>query len=349
MTRDWLDHPEPYNGPETFRAHWQRRWWKIIFQNPDGSFSWSDLNKNKWYYLTQDNRRARPCHPQGPFYLLKADGSALEYQVEASSHYHHVCEWGMDFHCWADLEPFMEGSVLPAGTELTAATTGRLVAPEVVKPVLASAQEIRLTEAELEEADRPAYEEPENTFTVSCLDPSRPDCMVWKPTSEGCRWEKTGAHHGGGGCLAIENHYSDVGMWEQSSLGPQQWSNPFLANQRYRLSAWVRIERSDIDSSEGGPQIGAEFVQSQGPAYVSDHIVEPAAWSQPPVGVDTPVAPGLDWTYLEVITPPCPSFAIYARLYLRFRGRGTAYFSNVRWERVDSDEGGYDPQPKQRR
>ncbi len=71
MTRDWQWQFEPSVGPEAFRQHWRRRWVRIIFQNPDGSFSWSDLNKTKWYHLTMDNRRARLCHAQGYLYLLK--------------------------------------------------------------------------------------------------------------------------------------------------------------------------------------------------------------------------------------------------------------------------------------
>ena len=47
MTRDWGSDRNPYTGPEGFTKDWKRRWVKIILQNPDGSYSWSDLNKNK--------------------------------------------------------------------------------------------------------------------------------------------------------------------------------------------------------------------------------------------------------------------------------------------------------------
>ncbi|MHB9024243.1 MAG: hypothetical protein ACYC7E_08715 [Armatimonadota bacterium] len=335
MIRDWLQQPEPTVGPEGFRSHWKRRYTAIIFQNPDGSFSWSDLNKTKWYHLTRDNRRARPCHPQGLLYLLKENGEALEYRCDAPSHYHHVCEWGMDFHFWLDLEPYMRGTVLPAGTTITGTTTARLVNPEVTQPILESAQELILTPQEFAEADLPAYEEPENSFTVSALD--RLDAQNWTPTSEGCRWERSGGYKEGSGCLVIQNAYAAEGSWEQRSTGPQQWGNPFLARARYRLSAWVKVENSRCDTSDLGPQIGVEFLQSNGPAPVSQHVVVDGGWSPQLNGTGKPIVDHIDWTYIELITPPCPSNVLYGRLKLRFSGRGTAYFSNVRWELVEDE------------
>ncbi len=331
MTHDWQWQFEPSVGPGAFRQHWRRRWVNLIFQNPDGSYSWSELNKTKWAHLTMDNRRARPCHPQGYLYLLKENGEALEYKCDATSHYHHVCEWGMDFHFWCDLAPFLKGTVLPAGTRLTAATTVRLVGSEVTAPILAEASKMDLTEREFAQANLPAYEEPENTFAVSALE--RLDAQCWTPTSEGCRWEKTGAHHGEGGCLVIHNEYSNVGSWEQSALGPQQWGNPFLAGARYRLSAWVRVENGDFDT-QGGPDVGVEFMQSNGPAYVSSKEWVDCGWSDSLIRLDEPRPDMSSWHYVELITPPCPGFAIYGKLKLRLIGRGTAYFSNVRWEMV---------------
>ena len=330
MTHDWQWQIEPSVGPEAFRQHWRRRWVSVIMQNPDGSYAWSELNKTKWGNLTLDNRRARPCHAQGYLYVLKESGEALEYKCDADSHYHHVCEWGMDFHFWCDLAPYLRGTVLPAGTKLTAATTVRLVGAAVTGPLLAGAAEMRLTERELAQADLPAYEEPENTFAVSALE--RLDAQLWAPHSEGCRWEKTGAHHGGGGCLVVHNDYSNVGEWEQSALGPQQWGNPFLAGARYKVSAWVRVEEGEFDSDGGGPQVGAEFMQSNGPAYVSTKEWMDMGWSRSLLRSDRDMPDLGGWNYVELITPPCPSFAIYGKLKLRLTGRGTAYFSNVRWE-----------------
>ncbi|MHB9133334.1 MAG: hypothetical protein ACYDBB_19885 [Armatimonadota bacterium] len=333
MTHDWLGQPEPMVGPDSFRKNWQRRYTSIIFQNPDGSFSWSDLNKTKWHRLTMDNRRARPCHPQGLLYVAKEDGSAIEYRTDAPSHYHHVCEWGMDFHFWMDLQPFMHGTVIPAGTTLTCKTTARLVDPEVTRPIFTQAQEIMLTERERFIADRPAYEEPENTFTVSGLE--RLDAQVWQPTSEGCRWEKTGGYCNGAGCLVIQNNYSNIGAWRQTSLGPSQWGNPLLMGARYRLSAWVKVEHCECDTTEAGPMIGVEFGQYNGPAVRSPRVPVDGGWSQPLISVTKPVPTQINWTYLEVITPPCPSYALVNSLILRFHGRGIAYFSNVRWEMVE--------------
>lgn len=335
MIRDWGPDRGPYTGPEGFTRRWKRRWFQIIFQNPDGSYSWSDLHKWKWFYLTLDNRTARLCHPQGSFYLLKADGSGLEYQVDAPSHYHHVCEWGMDFHCWADLEPSMEGTVIPAGTRIEANTTARLVGPEVIEPLLEQAQEICLTEAEHRKAYLPAYEEPENTLTASVLDEGRMDAWRWEPTSEGCRWEKTGGHREGTGCLVIENDYSMSGRWEQVFTGSSQWGNPFVPGAHYRLSAWVKVENADIDTWERGPQVGALFASSTPWPFENPSKTLDCGWSEPLVDVDKPAGDRIDWTYVELITPPGPEFASYCALRLQFCGRGTACFSGVRWARVE--------------
>ena len=335
MTRDWLFQPEPYVGPESFRLSWQRRYVAIIFQNPDGSFSWSDLNKTKWYHLRLDNRRARPCHANGALYLLKEDGSGLEYRTDAPSHYHHVCEWGMDFHHWLDVEPFLHGSVIPAGTRLVCATTVRLVGREITEPVLRQAAEITLTTREREIADKPAYEEPENSFTVSGLE--RLDAQVWKPTGEGCRWEKTGGYHDGCGCLVIENNYSNIGAWEQPTLGPSQWGNPFLAGAAYRLSAWVRMEEGECDANDPGPQVGITMQQYNGPASSSPFQRIECGWSTPLIDRTKPLPATIAWHYIELIVPQCPSYVLNATLHLRFVGRGTVYFSNVRWEMIEAE------------
>ena len=335
MTRDWGSDRNPYTGPEGFTKDWKRRWVKIILQNPDGSYSWSDLNKNKWYWLTMDNMSARPCHPKGPFYLGTPDGSALEYKIDAPSHYHHVCEWAMDFHCWADLEPFLDGTVLPAGTRIEASNEVRLVGPEVAEPILEQAEEILLTETEFIKANLPAYEEPENTFTVSCLEPDRLDSWSWHPSSEGCRWEKTGGYKEGTGWLIIENKISGFGSWEEFFTGPSHWGNPFVKGARYRLSAWVKVDPCDCDALESGPQVGVLFSNSTAWPNENPSETQNSGWSDPLTGPGAARQKRIPWTCIEVVTEPCPSHGGMAALRLRFTGRGTAYFSCVRWELVD--------------
>lgn len=335
MTRDWLFQPEPYVGPDSYRLNWRRRYVAVIFQDPDGSFAWSDLNKTKWGHLSQDNRRARPCHPQGLQYLLQEDGSALEYRCDAPSHYHHVCEWGMDFHYWMDVAPFLRGTIIPAGTTFTCTTAVRLVGAEVTAPVLQQAREITLTPREFAFADKPAYEEPENTFAVSALE--RLDAQVWYPQNEGCRWERSGGYREGTGCLVIHNDYGNIGSWEQASLGPSQWGNPFLAGARYRLSAWVKVENFETDANQPGPQVGVTLCQYNGPAASTPPQLIDCGWSASPFNMETPIVDHLDWTYIELTIPHCPSYVLNGVLKLRFIGRGTAYFSGVKWEMVEAE------------
>ena len=330
MARDWLEQYEPYAGPDNYRSQWKRAYVGIVFQDPDGSFARSNLNKTKWHNLTLDNRRARPCHPKGLLYVLKESGEALEYRCDAPSHYHHVCEWGMDFHFWCDLDPFLRGSVLPAGTRIVGTTTSRFVGPDVTRPVVADARPIELTALERRNADRPAYEEPENTFMVSALD--RMDAQVWQPASEGCSWQRSGGHAPGAGCLVIRNDYSAIGEWRQASLGPSQWGNPFIPGARYRLSAWVRVDDFQPDPSQSaGPQVGVEFTQYNGPAASSAATIVDGGWSPSLVTVFRPLPTRIDWTRIELLAT-CPSYVLNATLKLRLHGRGTVYFSGVRWE-----------------
>lgn len=330
MAKDWTGHPEPYCGPEAFRKSWKRRYINIMFQDPDGGYSISDLCKHKWSNLVKDNRCARPCHPKGMLYLLKENGEALAYKCDADSHYHHVCEWGMDFHYWLDIEPYMKGTVIPKGTEMKAATTGRLADSSETKPLVEGAKKIELTEREAFFSNVPAYEEPENTFTVCGLE--RLDSQTWNPTSEGCSWEKTGGYKDGCGCLVIKNNYSNTGSWEQGSLGPAQWGNPFFAGAKYRLSAWVKIDDIEYNAGASGPQLGVVFNQYNGTGSSAEIENIHGGWSDPIISVKKPPTGPIDWTYIELITSPCPAYVLNAGLILKFEGRGTGRFSNVRWE-----------------
>ncbi len=336
MTHDWIGQIEPYNGPDNYRHNWQRRYDRIIFQDPDGTFAWSDLTKRKWHYLTNDNRRSRPCKANGYLYVLKPDGEALEYLTEAPSHYHHVCEWGMDFHFWCDMGPFMRGAIIPAGTLITAATTARLVDSTTTAPLLASARAIELTPAERAIADRPAYEEPVNTFAVSALD--RIDSLWWEATSEGCFWERQGGYSPGHGCLGIRTAYSPVGSWEAGGIGPSQWANPFVPGGRYRLSAWVKVDDLVPDPSQTqGPQLNAVFMHYDGPASGSPVRKVDCGWSASLVRIDRPLPTSIPWTRVELITSPCPSNVLHMTLTLRMHGRGIARFSDVRWQLLEPD------------
>ena len=334
MSRDWLEYHEPCTGPDGFRQHWKRDFVSVIFQDPDGGFSTAELNKTLWLNLTRDNRRSRPCAAQGLLYLVKDTGQAIECDIDAPSHYHHVCEWGIDFHAWCDLDPFARGSIIPAGTKIVCTTVSRLVDREAVAPVLARARRIELTPEERAVADRPAYEEPENSFTVSALD--RLDAQTWEATSEGCSWRRDGGYKPGSGCLVIHTDYAPSALWQQSALGSQQWGNPIADGSRYRLSAWVRFENFVPDPSQTlGPQVGVELKQYNGPAVGSTQTMIDYGWSQSLVDNRLPLPTEIGWTKIELVTTPVPNFVLGGVLKLRMSGRGTAYFSNVRWEEID--------------
>jgi hypothetical protein len=331
MSRDWRDVPEPSVGQDSFTAVWRRCYTEVIFQNEDGSYHWSDLNKAKWAHLIQDNRRARPCHPQGELYLVKDDGSALCYRVDAPTHYHHICEWGMDFHFWLDLKPFMRGGVIPAGTEIVASTEMRLVDAAHVAAIKEGAHLIELTARERARADQPLYEEPENSFQRSALD-YLDSAQVWQPSSEGCAWERESGYEGSG-ALVVRNSNAKYGEWFQDALGPSQWGNPFVPGGRYRFSAWVKEEDIEWDSNDPGAQIGVEFTQFNGPAVASTATLVEGGWS-PGWGAHLPWITEMEWQKISIVVQ-APSNSLRAKLRLRFIGRGAVYFSRVRWEEVE--------------
>jgi len=334
MTHDWQMHYEPYVGPETFRKTWKRDYVRVIFQNPDGTFHTSELNKTKWHNLTLDNRRARLCHPQGLLYVVKDTGEALEIRCDAPSHYHHVCEWGMDFHFWCDVEPFLQNGVLKAGTVISGTTVTRLVSAEVVDSVLRRAAPIELTERERFIADLPAYEEPENTFAVSALE--RLDAQPWQPMSEGCAWDRHDGRTPGRGCLIIVNDRACDGSWRQDMLGPSQWGNPFVPGGRYGFSAWVRMDAIRQEPNWPVPMIGVEAFQYDGPASSSPPRKVEMGWKQLGLAPQHLRAGRMDWTHVELVTPPFPSYVLRASLILRLVGRGAVRFADVRWE-LDSE------------
>ena len=338
MLLDWIGYPEPYSGADTFRKHWKREYVSIILENPDHTFSWSELNKTKWLNLISDNRRSRPCAGKGAFYIVKSSGEALEFMLDAPSHYHHVCEWGMDFHAWCDLEPFSKNSIIPKNTEITCLASYSLVDASKVQPILKQAKRIELTDAEKANADRPAYEEPESQFVLSVLD--HLDAHPWLPTSEGCSWERTGGYKPDSGCLIINNHYSDTGSWEVSEWGVQSWGNPLIPGSRYKMSAWAKVEsfQPDLSNMNGtpGPQVGADLLHYNGPSVGATTTTCQCGWSPSVVSVFKPLPTQLDWTYIELITPHIPNNVQKGILKLRFSGRGKCYFSNVRWEPTES-------------
>lgn len=331
MTRDWIGVIEPTVGPDTFRAHWKRDYDRIIFQDPDHSYSWTELNRAKTHAMVNDNQRARPCDSKGTLYLVKDNNDALEYSCDVSSHYHHICEWGMDYHCWLDAGDYAKDGVIAKGTVIEAATTVKLVGSDVIEPVLKSAKYIDLTEREKFHFNLPAYEEPENTFTKSVLE-SHCDAQHWQPTSEGCSWQKDGGYKPDTGCLVIHNNFSQTGSWIVPLLGPSHWCNPFDPGAQYRMSAWVKLE--DMETMFGGPSIGIEFTNYHGlgTARKTEKINGGQASLDP---FECPQwTPNREWTYLEFITCSCPSYVLRSTMTVKLEGYGKAYFSNIRWELI---------------
>ncbi|MFW6039068.1 MAG: hypothetical protein ACOC9P_01160, partial [bacterium] len=257
-------------------------------------------------HLLQDNRRARPCAARGVTYIVADDGSALAYRCAAPSHYHHVCEWGMDFHFWCDLEPFASNGVIPAGTQICCTTEVRRVERDTVAPILANARQLELTEEERRRADAPAYEEPTSRFTTSILE--RDDAVPWQPGGEGCTWDRNGGRERGTDCLVIRNDVCHQSAWMQPCVGPSFWGNPLVAGARYVLSAWVKLDTFEPDPTQTpGPQLGTQFVQYEhGPGANQPPRLVEAGWSDPIVTPFQPLPHETDWQHVRLITCPCP-------------------------------------------
>jgi len=131
----------------------------------------------------------------------------------------------------------------------------------------------------------------------------------------------------------IRNDASFVGEWQQQQVGPSQWGNPFIGGARYRLSAWVKLEDFEPDPSQTpGPQLGLELFQYNGLALFAESQMLDCGWSEPLIGQRKVLRSSIDWTYIELVSRPCPPHALRAVVKCRLTGRGRAYFSNVRFE-----------------
>ena len=98
---------------------------------------------------------------------------------------------------------------------------------------------------------------------------------------------------------------------------------------------WVKVDPCDCDALERGPQVGVLFANTTPWPFERPEKTLDCGWSEQLVGPDKPPPKRIPWTRIELVTPPCPDFANMAALRLRFTGRGTAYFSCVRWELVE--------------
>jgi len=326
MQEDWLGVREPYVGARNYRKDWQRRYFDIIVQTPHGKWLKTELNRQKLFHLERFNRRAFEMKRDGIFYIVRKDRSALKYEFDVESLFLHVCEWGNDFHFWSDFAREFKDGKIEKGRKLTFKYRVSDATSEEVRPLYDQAEKVQLTAEEYKAANQPAYEEPINTFKVSALEPV--DVQAWAPDEPG-RWEPNVGRQEGFGSVVLEHTKEASSCWQAKGIGSSQFCNPIAPNCRYRLCCYARVKDFVGYLHEAGPQLGVIFHHYNGPASAGAEKVD----------VQTAFSPARqaikdEWTYVELVTAPAPAYALNATLILKFEGMGTAYFTEVKFERL---------------
>jgi len=326
MQEDWLGVQEPYCGRQGFRKDWQRRYYDILVQTPDGRWLKTKLNRQKLFHLEKFNRRALELKRDGTLYVVRRDKSALKYEFDVDSLFLHICEWGNDFHFWSDFSRQFKDGRIEKGRTLTYRYRVSDAPAGEVAPLHEQAEEVELTPQEYQRANQPLYEEPVNTFRTSALEPI--DVRAWEPDETG-RWEPQVGRREGFGSVALRHSTMRTSYWRAEGIGPSQWCNPIAPNCRYRLSCYARVADAEGEPQGAGAQVGLVFHHYNGPAAAGARKVDIHAGFSP-----AGQAVRDEWTYIELLTDPAPAYALHATLLLRFEGKGTAYFTEVSFERV---------------
>ncbi len=125
--------------------------------------------------------------------------------------------------------------------------------------------------------------------------------------------------------LRIDHRDHGTSRWVATALGPAFGGSPFPENARYHLAAHVMTRRL-----EGQVSIALRF-HHPGKGSVYDMNDYETYRSRETVSAD------VDWTTLEVFTPPITPAPDRVHLVLQLAGKGSAWFDNVEFHaRVDA-------------
>lgn len=334
MQNDWLGVYEPTCGPDTFRKHWRRKVERYLFCEPSGRVRSIRFHRGLLFCLPRQNGRALPIKAGGWAGVLHTDGAGTLYEfIDGEATFGHICEYFFDTHFWHRLAVDPARPILPKGHTLRMAYRMREVPSEAMRKLVHNARPIEPTESEWRNhADVPIYEEPVNHFRTSWREDNAGDAWPWVPVA-GATWDrKVGRRQPGSLCLERVCKYAERisgGLWEVPRVGAHTLMNPLVPGARYRLSAFARTDRQILPPRQT-PALSITLHKYAGPATFAPEI-QPAAVFMGQARA--PFEPGR-WAKIEVISGPINGHVMGATLGCHFRGEGTAWFDEVRFEKL---------------
>ena len=322
MTQDWQGVMEPWFEEHCFTTQWRKRYTHAILNTAERG--WKKILLSKTGNSAQQfyNRHLLRCVSQSTFYYLKTDGNYLAISHDYPQGCgHHICEWGMDMHCYALFAKSGPDRLFSAGQEINLAYhIEELQADEIPKCVVAAS----LAEFEPEElklADAPIYEEPCCHFKASALD--HPDAQAWRLEGSGS-WQRDGGRRQDEGALLIEHgKQTKQSQWIFKFYGPSRACNPIPPMTKHKISAWVKATQSEKFALE------LRLTHFNGPAMVSSREVKVFQ-----VTLANILRSEGDWHYLECVTEPCGSYVLCGEIVFVYRGLGHALLSELAVARI---------------
>jgi len=322
MTQDWHGVVEPWFDEHCFTTRWKKRYTHAIL--PTAERGWRNilLSKTGNSAMQFYNRHLLRCVPGSTFYYLKTDGNYLAITHDhPQPSGHHICEWGMDMHCYALFEKSGPDCLFRAGRQIELAyRIEELPAAEVPAHVV-SAPPAEFTPDELALVDAPIYEEPCCHFTASALD--YPDAQAWRLEGEGC-WQRDGGRQPHEGALVLDHHEAGKeSQWIFRFFGPSRACNPIPSLSRHKIAAWVKAAQPQDVTLE----LRLSHFNGSG-MYASREV------TVYPVTAANILHSEGDWHYLECITEPCGVYVLCGEIVFRYHGIGAASLSELSIKRL---------------
>ncbi len=322
MTQDWRGIQEPWFDEHCFTTEWRKRYTHAFLHTAERGWRKIILSKTRNSVQQFYNRHLLRCIPRSTFYYLKTDGAylAIGHDYPQGSG-HHICEWGMDMHCYALFAKSGPQRLFAAGQDIALDYHIEELPASGVPATVADAAPADLEPEELKAADAPIYEEPCCHFAASTLD--HPDAQAWRLEGPG-RWLREGGRKPAEGALVIDHGgQAKESEWLFRFFGPSRAGNPIPPLTRHRIAAWVKAEQ---------PQ---EMVLE----LRLSHINGPGMYSSREVKVSQVTAADAlrsedGWQYLECVTEPCGTYVLCGEIAFRYRGRGQAWLSELAVTRI---------------
>lgn len=322
MTQDWRGIQEPWFDEHCFTTQWHKRYTHAILHTAERGWRRIVLSKTRTSAQQFYNRHLLRCVPQSTFYYLKTDGNYLAIghdYPQASGH--HICEWGMDIHCYALFPKSGPECLFAAGQSVTLDYHIEEISAAEVPAFGIAAPLAELEPDEQKLADAPMYEEPCCHFTASTLD--HPDAQAWRLEGSGS-WQRQGGPATSAGALVIEHGAQAAeSQWIFRFYGPSRACNPIPPLTRHRISAWVKAAQPQAAVLE------LRLSQINGPGMYSSRNVQVLA-----VTSATLLRRDGDWQQWECITEPCGTYVLCGEIAFIYRGAGEARLSGLSVARV---------------